>query len=53
MTNRFPFRDFKTSPEIIRLSVMLCIRFPFSLCNDWDLLHERGIGISQETVRNW
>jgi putative transposase len=26
-----PFRYFKTSPEIIRLAVMLYIRFPLSL----------------------
>jgi putative transposase len=53
MTPRFPFRYFKTSPEIIRLAVMLYIRFPLSLCNVEDLLHERGIEISHETVRYW
>ena len=31
MTKRSPFRYFKTSPEIIRLAVMLYIRFPLSL----------------------
>lgn len=53
MTNRSPFRYFKTSPEIIRLAVMLYIRFPLSLRNVEDLLHERGIEISHETVRFW
>jgi putative transposase len=53
MTPRSPFRYFKTSPEIIRLAVMLYIRFPLSLCNVEDLLHERGIEISHETVRYW
>ena len=53
MTNRSPFRYFKTSPEIIRLAVMLCVRFPLSLRNVEDLLHERGIEISHETVRFW
>ena len=48
-----PFRYFKTSPEIIRLAVMLYIRFPLSLRNVEDLLHERGIEISHETVRFW
>ena len=48
-----PFRYFKTSPEIIRLAVMLYIRFPLSLRNVEDLLHERGIDISHETVRYW
>ena len=53
MTRRSPFRYFKTSPEIIRLAVMLYIRFPLSLRNVEDLLHERGIEISHETVRYW
>ena len=53
MTNHSPFRYFKTSPEIIRLAVMLYIRFPLSLRNVEDLLHERGIEISHETVRYW
>ena len=48
-----PFRYFKTSPEIIRLAVMLYIRFPLSLRNVEDLLHERGIDVSHETVRYW
>jgi len=48
-----PFRYFKTSPEIIRLAVMLYVRFPLSLRNVEDLLHERGIEISHETVRFW
>ena len=33
MINRSSFRCVKTSPEIIRLAVMLCIRFPLSLRN--------------------
>ena len=53
MTKRSPFRYFKTSPEIIRLAVMLYVRFPLSLRNVEDLLHERGIDISHETVRFW
>lgn len=53
MTQRSPFRYFKTSPEIIRLAVMLYVRFPLSLRNVEDLLHERGIDISHETVRFW
>ena len=32
-----PFRYFKTSPEIIRLAVMLYVRFPLSLRNVEDL----------------
>jgi putative transposase len=32
---------------------MLYVRFPLSLRNVEDLLHERGIDISHETVRFW
>ncbi|MCP2671099.1 IS6 family transposase [Maricaulaceae bacterium EIL42A08] len=46
-----PFRYFKTSPEVIRLAVMMYIRFPLSLRNVEDLLHERGIDVTHETVR--
>jgi putative transposase len=48
-----PFRYFKTSSEIIRLAVMMYVRFPLSLRNVEDLLHERGIDISHETIRFW
>ena len=34
-----PFRYFKTSPEIIRLSVMMYVWFPLSLRNVKDLLY--------------
>ncbi|WP_412546785.1 IS6 family transposase [Maricaulis sp. MIT060901] len=50
---RNPFKYFKTSPEIIRLAVMMYVRFPLSLRNVEDLLHERGIDITHETVRFW
>ncbi|MDW4551745.1 IS6 family transposase [Defluviimonas sp. D31] len=53
MTKHSRFRYFKTSPEIIRLAVMMYIRFPLSLRNVEDLLHERGIDICHETVRYW
>lgn len=53
MKKRSPFRYFKTSPEIIRLAVMLYVRFPLSLRNVEDLLHERGVDVSHETVRFW
>ena len=48
-----PFRYFKTSPEIIQLAVMMYVRFPLSLRNVEDLLHERGIDICHESVRLW
>ena len=53
MSSRRIFRYFKTSSEIIRLAVMMYIRYPLSLRNVEDLLHERGIDITHETVRFW
>lgn len=53
MTQPSPFKWFKTSPEIIRLAVMMYVRFPLSLRKVEDLLHERGVEISHETVRFW
>ena len=53
MTKSNPFKGFQSSPEIIRLTVMLYVRFPLSLRNVEDLLHERGVDISHETVRFW
>ena len=53
MTKHSPFRYFKTSPEVIRLAVMMYVRFSLSLRNAEDLLHERGVDVSHETVRFW
>lgn len=47
------FRYFNSSPEIIRLVVMLYFRFPLSVRNVEDLVLERGIDICHETVRHW
>ena len=48
-----PFRCFNSSPEVIRLVVMMYIRFPLSLRNVEDLLFERGVDLCHETVRMW
>ena len=48
-----PFKRFNSSPEIIRLAVMMYVRYPLSLRNVEDLLAERGIDICHETVRFW
>lgn len=48
-----PFRYFNSSPEVIRLAVMLYIRYPLSLRQVEDILFERGIDICHETVRLW
>jgi putative transposase len=38
-----PFRYFNSSPEVIRLAVLMYIRYPLSLRQVEDLLLERGI----------
>ncbi len=48
-----PFRYFKASPEVIRLAVLEYVRFPLSLRNVEDLLHERGIDVCNEAIRYW
>ena len=48
-----PFRYFNSSPEVIRLVVMIYVRFSLSLRNVEDLLFEHGIDLCHETVRHW
>jgi putative transposase len=48
-----PFRGFHSNPEVIREAVILYVRFPLSFRNVEHLLRERGIDVSQETVRFW
>lgn len=48
MPHPSPFRYFKMSPEIIRMAVVLYVRYPLSIRNLEDLLRERGIGIRQK-----
>ena len=50
---RNPFRYYNSSPEVIRLAVMLYIRYPLSLRQAEDILFERGIDICYKTVRYW
>jgi putative transposase len=40
-------------PEIIQRAVWLYFRFPLSYRNMEDMLAERGIDFSHETVRRW
>jgi|TARA_B100000315_G_scaffold68926_1_gene62821 hypothetical protein len=53
MKNHNPFRYFETLPGIIRLAVMMYVRYPLSLRNVEDLLHEWGVEICHETVKYW
>lgn len=48
-----PSRYFNSSPEVIRLAVLMYVRFPLSLRNLEDLLFERRIDVCHETVRLW
>ena len=48
-----PFRYFNSSPEVIRLTVLMYVRYPLSLRQVEDLLFERGIDICHETMRFW
>ena len=50
---RNPFRYFNLSPKIISLTLMTYVRYPLTLRQVEDLLHERGIDICHETVRFW
>ena len=53
MRERGPFRYLTTSPEVIRLAVLLHVRFPLSLQDLEVPWHERGIEVSHKTVRFW
>jgi putative transposase len=48
-----PFRYFNSSPEVIRLVVMMYVKYPLTLRNVEDLLAERGLDLCHETVRFW
>ena len=48
-----PFRYFNSTPEVIRLAVLMYVRYPLSLRQVEDVLFERGIDVCHETVRFW
>jgi len=43
-----PFRYLNSSPEVIRVVVMMYIKYPLSLRNVEGLLFERGIDVCHE-----
>lgn len=53
MSKRSPFKYFKTSPDVIKLAMMYYVRYPLCLRQVEDILHERGIDITHETIRFW
>ena len=48
-----PLRYFNSSPDVIRLAVMMYIRQPLPLRQVEDVLIKSGIGICHEAVRFW
>src|SRR5207248_9107393 len=51
--DRSPFRGYRLPPEIIAHGVWLYFRFHLSFRDVQDLLAERGIIVSHETIRAW
>jgi putative transposase len=47
------YRGYRFPPDVIQRAVWLYLRFTLSFRDDEDLLAERGIIISYETVRRW
>ena len=52
-TTRSIYRGFCFPPEVIAHAVFLYHRFPLSLRDVEDLLAQRGIAVSYETIRRW
>jgi putative transposase len=50
---KFSYAGYRFPPEIIRQAIWLYLRFTLSLRDVEDLLAERGIIVSYETVRRW
>src|SRR5260221_9060766 len=48
-----PYRGYRFPPEIIAHAVWLYFRFHLSFRDVQDLLAERGIVVSYETIRQW
>ena len=50
---KISYRGYRFPPEIIQQTIWLYLRFTLSLRDVEDLLAERGIMVSYETVRRW
>ena len=50
---KFSYAGYRFPPEIIRQAIWLYLRFTLSLHDVEDLLAERGVAVSYETVRRW
>ena len=51
--DRSPYRGYRFPPEIIAHAVWLYFRFHLSFRDVQDLLGERGIIVSHESIRQW
>ena len=51
--NKITYRRHRFPAEIIQRAVWLCFRFPLSYRDVEDLLAERGVDVSYETIRRW
>ena len=50
---KISYKGYRFPPEIIQQAIWLCLRFTLSFRDVEDLLAERGIMVSYETVRRW
>src|SRR6266436_1834391 len=53
MINKIMYRGYRFPPEIIQRAVWLYYRFALSLRDVEELLAERGIEVTHETIRQW
>ena len=53
MMTRISYSSYRFPPEIIQQAIWLYVRFTLSFRDVEDLLAERGILVSDETVRRW
>ncbi len=51
--NKISYKGYKFPPEIIQQAIWLYLRFTLSFRDVEDLLSERGITVSYETIRRW
>jgi transposase-like protein len=50
---KISYDGYRFPPEIIQQAIWLYLRFTLSFCDVEDLLAERGIAVSYETIRRW
>ncbi len=50
---RISYSGYRFPPAIIQQAIWLCLRFTLSLGDVEDLLAERGIAVSYDSIRRW